>query len=455
MDNLFKLVFNNKVIRKKIFKEIREINKLKNVKKYGQCKINWIIRNNHFQLLIYKFKKQIKTREQFTDDLYFLFLEKNIDLEIFKEILELFPQFKPISSKYSSKIIEQCCSNQSFKDINSKKQFIEYLLNELKIIPTLKSINLLCANGNNLSIIKMFIEKGYYSIESQSDSGLLLCTLKEKDFQLFDKILKLNQQLKYSFQSYFGPTNLLLAKSNDVRFYHSLFGNNDDNNHGIDDKIVEGGYRYNYSLKMYHLTSLAVLYGNLDILKYVCKKGPIYYRDLSFIAVKNDLVHGGIGSLNLLKFFFQENQTLTIGEINDLFLQLCQNDKLECCQYLVERFKNQININFKTRDSSLESNKLEIFDWLLKIENNNIKNGICSSSGLKSIIKITKLHLKDKQLFQYYIDLILKPNNRNFNLITDNIILEIVSEFYFLDNSEINFIFQYLRDQSLRLNYNF
>ncbi|KAN0024668.1 hypothetical protein ACTFIV_009077 [Dictyostelium citrinum] len=428
MDNLFRLVFNNKVIRIKIFKEISEINKRKYVKRYNQCGINWIIRNNHFQLMLYKFKKHNKTREQFTDDLFFLFLEKNIDLEIFKEILQLFPQYQPISFKYSSKIIELCCLNNSFKDSNHAKklQFIEYIIDELNITPTLTAINYLCANGNDLPIIKILIEKGYYSIENQSDIGLLLCTLKEKDFQLYDNILKFNKELKNRFQSYFDPTNILLTKSNDIRFYHSLFGNND----GSPDKnvIVESGYRYYYNQKMYQLTSHAILYSNLDILKYLCKNKPIDYNNIICIATKNDKVDGGLSSIDLLKFFFgindleyknKENSTFSIEKINNLFKELCQNGKLECLQYLIQRFKKDIIIDNEIIDITLELNNLEILDWILKIisEKDIIKYGICSSStGLESIIHTTLFNLKDKLLFQYYIDLILKPINRNLIL---------------------------------------
>ncbi|KAM9988297.1 hypothetical protein ACTFIZ_003667 [Dictyostelium cf. discoideum] len=400
--------------------------------------------------MIYKFKKQIKTREQFTDDLFYLFLERNIDLEIFKEVLELFPKFKPISSKYSSKIIEFCCLNNSFKnqDLNLKKQILEYIINDLKIIPTLKSVNYLCSlNGNNLPIIKMFIEKGYYSIENQSDTGLLLCTLKEKDFELFDKILKLNNNLKNNFQCFFNTTNLLLTKSNDIRFYHSLFGIEKIG-------IVESGYNYIYSEKMYYLTPSAILYANFDILKYLSKNKPInHYNHLRCIAYKNDKIDGGLSSIDLLKFFFNgnsnsngdgnrnyddnsngygngdgENQTTFSNmEINNLFIEICRNGKIECLQYLIKRFKKIININFKTRDSALESNDIETFEWILKnSDENNIKKGICSSTGLELIIQITLFNLKSKRLFQYYIDLILKPINRNLILITDDEILDIM-----------------------------
>ncbi|KAM9958774.1 hypothetical protein ACTFIW_012363 [Dictyostelium discoideum] len=467
MDNLFKLVFNNKFLRKKIFNEIKEINKPNLVKKYYQCKINWIIRNNHFQLMIYKFKKQIKTREQFTDDLFYLFLERNTDLEIFKEVLELFPQFQPNSSKYSSKIIEFCCLNNfSFLYIK-KQQFLEYIINDLKIIPTLKSINYLCTlnNGNNIPIIKMFIEKGCYSIENQSDTGLLLCTLQEKDFELFDKILKLNKDLKNNFQSFFHTTNLLLTKSNDIRFYHSLFGIEKN-------EIVESGYKYNYSQKMYNLTSTAILYANLDILKYLSKNKPIgdctidYYYTLESIATKNDKIDGGLSSIDLLKFFFNgkgdgsgdgdgngdgDNQTsFSNMQINNLFIKICKNGKIECLQYLIKRFKKVIDINYKTRDSALESKNIETFDWVLKnSDGDNIKKGICSSTGLDLIIQITLFNLKSKILFQYYIDLILNPTNRNLILITDDQIIDIVKNSY-LDENDSNFIFQYLKNQSKR-----
>ncbi|KAM9995998.1 hypothetical protein ACTFIY_002201 [Dictyostelium cf. discoideum] len=467
MDNLFKLVFNNKFLRKKILNEIKEINKPNIVKKYYQCKINWIIRNNHFELMIYKFKKQIKTREQFTDDLFYLFLDRNIDLEIFKQVLEIFPQFQPNSSKYSSKIIEFCCLNNSFykkQDLNLKKQFLEYILNDLKIIPTLKSINYLCTlNGNNLQIIKMFIEKGYYSIENQSDTALLLCTLKEKDFELFDKILKLNKELKNNFQCFFHTTNLLLTKSNNIRFYHSLFGIEKND-------IVESGYKYNYSQKMYNLTSTAIQYANLDIIKYLSINKPIdHHYHLRCIATKNDIIDGGLSSIDLLKFFFNgnsdsngdsngdgngdgDNQTIFSNmEINNLFIEFCRNGKIECLQYLIKRFKKVIDLNFKSRDSALESNNIETFDWVLKnSDKDNIKKGICSSTGLDLIIQITLFSLKNKILFQYYIDLILNPINRNLNLINDDQIIDIVKNYYSLQEDDSNFIFQYLKNESKR-----
>ncbi|KAN0025263.1 hypothetical protein ACTFIU_003523 [Dictyostelium citrinum] len=401
MDNLFRLVFSNKVIRNQIFKFIRIINKDIVVKRYNQCNINWIINNHHYHLLLYKFQKDIKKRNQFTDELFYRFLESNSELDILLEIFKIFPQFLPSTPLTENKLIEHCSrlkptsnttnttpSSASSSSSSSSLEIIKYITNALNIKVTNKSIDNACS-VNNCIVVKYFLgfndnEEDRYkgneiNINEHCNISTLFCSMRGKDFQLFQLVLDNNPSLIKQYSAH-DKLIKLLVKTGDVQFITHYCN------------LQADGFQFP------QLKPCILEKSSLEIIKYLSTflktDDPLFYKTLLFGFEKRK---NKTERLEFLKFFFEDfkiHQKFEGSAVPDLIFSSSVIGDLECIIYLHDfysslppQYNNRFFIPHTAVDISISSGNLHVTNWFL--ENSNV---CCSIYGLKYLCKnISKL----------------------------------------------------------------
>ncbi|KAM9971293.1 hypothetical protein ACTFIW_011270 [Dictyostelium discoideum] len=431
MDNLFRSVFKNVIIRNQIFRFVTILNKDLIVKKYNQCNMGWIIKNRHFHLLLYKLKKHIK-RDQFSEELFYKFLEGNSELDLLKEIFEIFPRFLPSTPMAENILIEHCSSlkptenpslssdsssssdsfdyssNQEFCEqsydyassstYDSSLDIIKYLTNELNIKVTNKAIENACA-ANNCKIV------GYYLGLNQLDRykgseinicencniGTLFCSLRGKDFQLFKFIFENNTNLTSQCINYDKFIKLMVA-TGDVRF------------------IIYFGRVQGPSFKPPILQPYMIAKSSISIIKYLCSflkiNDSMYYKSLlCAIEKRKDQSERSL----LLRFLIEEFRIYEKVEgsivVQEVVYSFCSIGDLDCIIYLRDFYLTlPLNHSFKfliphsALDISISSKKIHVTDWIL--ENTDT---CCSINGLRYLCKnIAKLkHILNRILIKF------------------------------------------------------
>ncbi|KAK5574732.1 hypothetical protein RB653_009985 [Dictyostelium firmibasis] len=389
MDNLFRLVFNNKFIRNNIFKYITIINKDFIVKKYNRCNIKWIIKNHHYNLLLYKFQKEIKKRKEFTDDLFCKFLESNDNLEILKEILKLFPQFLPTTSWNSNQLIEHCSRLKKSTSTLGSLKIIKYLVNELGIKVTIRSINSACS-ANNCEIVRYYLgineneEDRYrggdeFNIKDHSDIGTLFCSIRGKDFELFQLI--------------FDKKPSVIEQCQDInKFLHSIIKTDDVR---FITHYCNEFYRFKQGNLHYPQLKYKIIEkSSIKIIKYLASfsgGGETLYYNMLFMSIpqrKNQLER-----MEILKFFIEDfkiYEKVGIHAKTNIINDFCQIGDLDCITYLhgilsSPGYTDEIGgiiITTSAMDLAISSRNFHVFYWLL--ENSYVG---CSIRGLTYLCK--------------------------------------------------------------------
>ncbi|EAL71572.1 hypothetical protein DDB_G0271764 [Dictyostelium discoideum AX4] len=440
MDNLFRLVFKNVIIRNQIFRFVRILNKDLIVKKYNQCNMGWIIKNGHFHLLLYKLKKHIK-RDQFSEELFYRFLQGNSELHLLKDMFKIFPQFLPstpiaeniliehcsslkptknlspssssYSPNFSSTSVSSSSSDSSFSSIDSSSSsssssnqefceqsydydssspydssldIIKYLTNELNIKVTNKAINNACA-ANNCKIVGYYLglnqldryKGNEIDIYDNCNIGTLFCSLRGKDFQLFKFIFENNPNLTSQCISYDKFIKLMVA-TGDIQF------------------IIHFGRVQGPSYKPPQLQPYMIAKSSLSIIKYLC----------SFLKI-NDPMKNQSERFLLLKFLIEEFRIYEKVEgstvVQEVVYSFCGIGDLDCIIYLRDFYLTlPQNHSFKfliprsALDVSISSKNFHVTNWIL--ENTNV---CCSINGLRYLCKnmANLKHILDRILIKF------------------------------------------------------
>ncbi|KAN0039846.1 hypothetical protein ACTA71_007083 [Dictyostelium dimigraforme] len=378
MDNLFRFVFNNKFIRNHIIKFIRILNKDLITKKYNQCNLNWIINYHHYNLLLYKFQKDIKKRNQFTEELFYKFLEGNSEVHILKEIFKIFPQFLPSTTIAENKLIEHCSSLKT----STSLEIIKYITKEFNIKVTKKSIDNACS-VNNCKIVKYYLgfndnEEDRYkgneiNINEHCNISTLFCSIRGKDFQLFRLVLESNPNLIDQYQTHDKPIKSLV-KTGDVQFITYFCNKQRD------------GFQFP------KLTSYMIKKSPLTIIKYLSTHLKNDLLDLRFLLISIPKRENKNERMEILKLFMEDfkiYERITDESVATLIDLFCECGDLDCIVYLRDiystlstQYNNRFLISSSAIDISIVSGNLHIFHWLF--ENTNV---CCSIYGLKYLCK--------------------------------------------------------------------
>ncbi|KAM9996847.1 hypothetical protein ACTFIZ_001782 [Dictyostelium cf. discoideum] len=441
MDNLFRLVFKNKVIRDQIFKFIRILNKDLIVKKYNQCNIGWTIRNRHFHLLLYKLQKDIKKKNQFSDELFYKFLECNSELDILKEMFKIFPQFLPSTPIAENILIEHCSSLKPTKNSSSSSssssssassssslsssssssssssfspsssydsssyeekpykesyeeelydssssslEIIKYLTNELNIKVTNKSINNACS-VNNCKIVKYYLGVNDNEVDRYKGNEINIneyCNISTLFCSMRGKDLQL---FKFVFDN--NPNLIDQCKVYDK--FIKLLVKTVDVQFIIHFCKIQGDGFVVPQLKPYMLKK-----SSLSIIKYLCSflkiTDPLYYKSLLYAIEKRE---NEAERFELLRFFIEDLRIYEKVEgsivIQEVVYSFSSIGDLDSIIYLRDIYLTlppihsyKFLIPRSAVDVSISSKNFHVTNWIL--ENTNV---CCSTNGLRYLCK--------------------------------------------------------------------